>query len=345
MNLVLSCICHITSAVTVDIQMWELGGGLQDIMIWTCPACGELHKWSIPTGLTGDQMAHASRRFLIKGKASVERKNYPSRLLNSPVKMRKWIQLGELLCCWREAAGMSQEKAAAAANKSLRHWKRIEGGEIVVRHKTLEAIVRAVGGSMTQAFLLIYPEKVTGGKLGRRITRRRITRGERELSKDYPISKLREGVKLSAELDQDVELALNKLRRVLVIEGIEENFLFYALVIHQQFWNKLLGGVVDIEQNKTIIIPAVKLIIDVIKNCEKKEQQYQVVNVIVQEAKTFLPKLMILEFVTKFIRDGFITIKATERIQQVLSDSTERILSNEELILTLFDLSKSEKVL
>lgn len=338
MVIVPTCLCHATSVVRAELQSWRLGPNSETFLVWICPVCETRYQWLVPEQKSAEDIAWMSRRFLKGGIDSRKRKNLYQLLLEASPDERKWIQFAELLYCWRKAAGLSIADATFKAKISFRHWIRIETGQGELRDKTLEAVVRAVGGSIAQAYLLINPDKNWSERF-----ERRITNAKKQISKDAYVNVLRDKARLSEKTEQDLEIALRELRKVLAADSIEENFLFFALVIHQQFWNQRLGGAVTIEEHKTEIIPLAKRIIDIIKRCEHSRQRNRVVGLLVQEARTFLPKTLIFELVTMFIRLCFTSIMGMEQTQRKLNEWGGQLAPNEDLILALFDLADTNR--
>lgn len=303
---------------------------------WHCPRCNQAREWLIPKGQSIEDAARKSRRVSPAFKRLGNRDDVYQKLKDTDTEVQRLILFGELVWWWREEVGMTQIAAAKKAGLSNRHWKRIEDGKIKLHDRNIERVVHAVEGSMEQAYLLLKPGKRWSVKF-----EQRLARAEKEIKSPY-FQKLHKDEVLPPDVSYELDIALRELGRVLTVEEAEERFLFYALIIHQTYWNKLLSGPLIIDDHKAELIPVIKKLIDYLKKSEKRSNKYRIVNLIMQEAEYYMTKPLILDLVTNFIRDSFTSVVRREAVWNALMKEHGSLSSEGKLILALFDLVKPE---
>jgi transcriptional regulator with XRE-family HTH domain len=333
MILILTCNnCRKTSAVTavIDNVNYPERGVL---LLWGCPHCDKQHQWMVPHGGNLQDTARQSLKSSTAYSKSGKRADVYRRLSEAPPELHRKILFGELIWWWREEAGITQSKAAASAGLTARHWIRIEAGESTPLEENLEKVVRAAHGVMDQAYLLTDSDKIFGGEL-----ERRIAEAEERISPDAFFQKAPEGYAPPPWESRDVEVALQALRRALSFNADENQFLFYAHMVHQEYWSRRLGGPIRIGDDKAEIIPVIKKLIDLFARCENKQAEYRIINLIVNEAKFFIRKPLLVDLVTNFIHSSFTSMAGEDDTRSRVGAEWNQLTPMEKLGLTIFDL-------
>lgn len=323
--------CHRTSAATGKVEQTDFprqGTWLN----WYCMYCSQLREWLIPQGMSIDDASRQSRRSSTAFDSSLSRVDIYKKVQDAKPEMQKWILFGELIWWWREEAGIAQAQAVLTSGLSERHWRRIEAGESKLRESNIEIVVRAVQGSMEQAYLLLKPGERWGLKF-----EQRLAKAEKQIKSPY-FQKLHKDDVLPPEVASELDIALRELGRVLTAEALEERFLFYSLIVHQTYWNSLLSGPMIIDDFKAELSPLIKKLIDSIKGAGKQEDRYRILNLIVLEAEYFIHKPLLLDLVIYFIRESFTSAVRREEVWNNVSIDNEPFSPEERLILALFDL-------
>lgn len=305
-------------------------------LVWACLRCNNNHRWLIPPGSSVNDTARQSFTFSRAYRKRSKRPDVYERLAAASPELHRNILLGELIWWWREEAGLQQNEAAKAARITPRQWQRIEDAESKPRTDNLKRMVRAIHGSMTEANLLAGPNQTWGQDFERLIAdlKRRIKKDSK-----FEIKPL--GWTLQPELDEDVALAIGEFERALG-DPDEDRFLFFVHSIHQAFYARLLGGPIEIDDNKSKIIPAVKKLIDILERCESKRAQYRVIYEMARGAQMFLTKPAVADFVTYFLRSFFQMLTYEDEIDRRIEAEWKKLFPMQKLILTLFDLVDSQ---
>lgn len=323
--------CHRTSAATGKVEQTDFprqGTWLN----WYSMYCRQLREWLIPQGMSIDDASRQSRRNSTAFNRSLSRVDIYKKVQDVKPEMQKWILFGELIWWWREEAGIAQTQAAVTAGLTDRHWRRMEAGDSKVRESNIERVVRAVQGSMEQAYLLLKPGERWGLKF-----EQRLAKAEKQIKSPF-FQKLHKEDELSPEVAHELDIALRNLGRVLAVEAIEENFLFYAHLVHQTYWNRLLGGPMIVDDHKAELIPLIKKLISVLKKTEKLANRYKIVNLMKLEVEYFMSKPLVLDLLTHFIRESFTSVVRREGAWDELGKDFGPFSPQEKLILALFDL-------
>jgi transcriptional regulator with XRE-family HTH domain len=234
---------------------------------------------------------------------------------------------------WREELGLTQKEAARRASIGARQWSRLEDGENKPHAGNLKRIVRAVQGSMKQAFLITDPSKVW---------EQDFESGMKELEEQISPTAVfqidSEGWGLDPDIEADVDRTLREFKRVLPAEPDEDKFLFFAHAVHQAYWARRVGGAITIDDNRAEIIPAVKKLRDILERCENKQAQYRVIHEMAVAAEMFMTKPEVADLVTHFLLRSFNSAAGEHETRRRIQEEWKRSLSPERLILILFDL-------
>jgi hypothetical protein len=325
--------CHRTSAATDKVEQIDFprqGTWLN----WYCMYCRQLREWLIPQGMSIEDASRQSRQNSTACNRSLSRVDVYKKVQDAKPEMQKWIFFGELVWWWREEAVIAQTQAAVASGLSDRHWRRMEAGDSKLRDSNIERVVRAVQGSMEQAYLLLKPGERWSLKF-----EQRLAKAEKQIKSPF-FQKLHKDEELSPEVAHELDIALRELGRVLTVEAVEERFLFYAHLIHQTYWNRLLGGPMIVDDHKAELIPLIKKLISALKKTEKPANQYKIVNLIKLEVEYFMSKPLLLDLLTHFIFESFTSVLRREEVWGKLSKDFGPFSPQEKLILALFDLIK-----
>lgn len=333
MILILTCNnCRKTSAVRAVIDVIDYPHQ-ETLLLWDCLRCNKHHGWLVPRGASLQDTAKQSLRSSKAYNKSRKRADIYRRLSETLPELHRKILFGELIWWWREEAGITQSKAAASAGLTARQWIRIEAGESTPLKENLEKIVRAVDGVIDQAYLLTDSDKVFGGDL-----EHRIEEAEMGISSRAHFQRTPEDYELQQWESPDVEVAIRKLRSALPAEADENNFLFYACLIHQEYWVRRLGGSVRIDDVKTEFIPIIKKLIDLFERCENKQAKYRALHLMANEAKFFMTESLMVDFITYFIHRSFTSGVGEDDTRSRMGEEWNQLSPMEKLALTLFDL-------
>jgi transcriptional regulator with XRE-family HTH domain len=261
------------------------------------------------------------------------------RLTDAQPAAQQKILFGELIRRWREEAGLTQEEAVALTDLDIRQWRRIEAGDSKPQKKNLEQVVKAVGGIKKQAYLIVDPGKVWDSDL-----ERRLAEAERQISSSAHFHIDPENFELPPDESSDVEIALRQLKRALPAIFDTHQFLFFAYMVYQEYWERRQSAPITIDDNSIEAIPAVKDIIDILDRCENKETQHRVIHVVAKEVVFFMTKPKIADLATQFLNTGFISgAEENETRRRIGEQQWDQLSSLEKLILTLFDIVDPQK--
>jgi hypothetical protein len=335
MILILTCDnCRRTSAVRAVIDSMD-SPRKETWLLWNCMRCSKHHQWLIPHGRSLEDTARQSFKSSLAYGKSGEREDVYFRLSNASPEIKRKILFGELIWWWREEVpgGLTLAMVAEAAGITVRQWIRIEAGASLPHKKNLVGIVHAVDGIMDQAYLLTDSDKIWNHEMERRLADE-----EERISPDALFQKAPKDYTLQAWESPDVEIALQALREVLPYEPDADHFLFYAHTVHQEYWGRLLGGPITVDDNRTEVIPAVKKIIDLLERCNSKRAQYMVIHVMAREVAFFTTKTQVADLVNYFVLRSFASIKGEDETRRRIGEEWNKLSTIERLILTLFDL-------
>jgi transcriptional regulator with XRE-family HTH domain len=279
------------------------------------------------------ETARASLKHSPAYEKSAKRQDFYERLGAASPAMYRKILLGELIWWWREEAGITQEEAATRAEIGVHQWRRVEKGKNKPHPRNLTRIVRAVQGSMKQAYLI-----VSSDESWERDFQRCMKELKTRISPDADFQINPEGWALPSDIESDVNLTLHEFKRVLPAEPHEDKFLFFAHSIHQAYWGRRLGGPITIDDNRSEIIPAVKKLVDLLERCKNKRAQYLVIYEMAVGAEMFLRKPEVADLVIRFLQSSFSSEAGEHETRRRITDEWEQASPKERLILTLFDL-------
>lgn len=327
--LILTCTnCNMTSVVQPATQQVTYPR-IETELLWACVRCNTNHRWLIPDGRTPEDTARESLRHSTAHKKSRRRKSVYPQVRGVTEEEKTKILFGEIIWWWRNEAGLGQVEAAAKASITRREWMRIEAGETLPRQDNLRRIVRAVRGTMDQAFLVVGTTHKWKQEFVQQV---------RESQKRYVKGSHFQVVHKDMKLGPDVELALDMFRKVLPIEADEDSFLFFAHAIHQAYWTKVLGGTVTVDDNRSEIIPTVKKLADIFERCDGKRAKRLVVYEMSRTARMFMRKSEISDFVQYFLQISFTSILGEEETSRRIGAEWKVLTPSEKVILALFDL-------
>jgi transcriptional regulator with XRE-family HTH domain/RNase P subunit RPR2 len=338
MILILACNnCHRTNAVEAVTESTNLPPK-ETYLIWECLRCRKHHRWLIPRGRGLKNTALQSLKSSIAYRKGDKRMDIYKRLAEAQPAAQRKILFGELIRRWREEAGLTQEEAVALTDIKIRQWRHIEAGESKPQRRNLDQVVSAVGGIKKQAYLILDQGKVWDSDL-----ERRLAEAERQISSSAHFHIDPENFELPPDESSDVEIALRQLRRALPAIFDTHQFLFFAYMVYQEYWERRQSAPITIDDNSIEVIPAVKDIIDVLDRCENNEIQYRVIHVIAKEVAFFFRKPKMADLMIQFINTSFISAAEEHETKRRIGEQWKQLLPMEKLILTLFDIVDSQK--
>ena len=332
--LILTCSnCGKTSAVRPGIEEMR-SPRIETHLIWGCIRCNRNHRWLIPPGRTVEDTALESLRHSVAHPDSRTRENVFTRTRGVSDEEKNKILFGELIWWWRKEADLQIEEAAAKAGITSRQWIRVEAGENLPHANNLQKIVRAVRGTMDQAFLVIGSNRKWRQEFVERVQKFQARIEEDSQFQVVPIGPV--------EHEPDVELALDFFRRILPVEADEDSFLFFAHGIHQAYWTKQLDGTITVDDNRAEIIPAVKNLADIFERCDGKKAKHLVVYEMARAAGIFMRKSEIADFAQYFLQMSFNSIAGEEETKRRIGAGWKEFTPPEKVVLALFDLIDSK---